>query len=59
MNQMKSTNILIMLLGHLILIYTHRYSMSIAGINPLQFIGFMLLHAIWHFLVAKRLYIRI
>ena len=56
---MKSTNILIMLLGHLILIYTHRYSMSIAGINPLQFIGFMLLHAIWHFLVAKRLYIRI
>ena len=56
---MKLTNILVMLLGHLILIYIHRYSMSIAGINPLQFITFMLLHAIWHFLVAKRLYIRI
>ena len=56
---MKSINILIMLLGHMILIYIHRYSMNIAGINPLQFIGFMLSHAIWHFLVAKRLYIRI
>jgi hypothetical protein len=56
---MKSINILIMLLGHVILIQIHRYSMNTAGINPLQFIGFMLLHAIWHFLVAKRLYIRI
>jgi hypothetical protein len=48
-----------MLLGHLILIHLHRYSMNIVGINLLQFIGFMMLHAIWHFLVAKRLYIRI
>jgi hypothetical protein len=56
---MKSINILIMLLGHMALIYLHRYHMSISGIYPLQFIGFMLSHAIWHFLVAKRLYIRI
>jgi hypothetical protein len=56
---MKSINILAMLLGHMTLIYLHRYSMSIAGINPLQFIGFMLSHAIWHFLVARKLYIRI
>jgi hypothetical protein len=56
---MKSINILIMLLGHMTLIYLHRYHMNVVGINPLQFMGFMLLHAIWHFLVAKRLYIRI
>jgi len=56
---MKSINILIMLLGHMILIQVHRYSMSTVGINPLQFIGFMLSHGIWHFLVARKLYIRI
>jgi hypothetical protein len=56
---MKSINILITLLGHVILIHFHRYSMNTAGINPLQFIGFMASHAIWHFLIAKRLYIRI
>lgn len=56
---MKSINILIMLLGHMILIQIHRYHMNTSGIQPLQFIGFMLSHAIWHFLVAKRLYIRI
>jgi hypothetical protein len=58
-NQMKSINILIMLLGHMALIYLHRYHMSISGIYPLQFIGFMASHAIWHFIIAKRLYIRI
>jgi hypothetical protein len=56
---MKSINILVMLLGHLILIHLHRYHMSMSGIHPLQFIGFMLSHAIWHFLVARKLYIRI
>jgi len=56
---MKLTNILIMLLGHVILIQAHRYHMNMSGIHALQFIGFMLSHAIWHFLVAKRLYIRI
>jgi hypothetical protein len=56
---MKSINILILLLGHAILIHFHRYHMAVSGINTLQFIGFMLLHAIWHFLAAKRLYIRI
>jgi len=56
---MKSINILVMLLGHMTLIYLHRYHMSISGIHALQFIGFMLSHAMWHFLVAKRLYIRI
>jgi hypothetical protein len=56
---MKSINILIILLGHVILIHIHRYHMNMSGINALQFIGFMLSHAIWHFLVAKRLYIRI
>jgi hypothetical protein len=56
---MKLTNILIVLLGHMALIYLHRYRMSIVGISALQFIGFMLLHAIWHFFTAKRAYIRI
>lgn len=56
---MKLTNILIVLLGHMTLIYLHKYHMNTIGINPLQFIGFMLSHAIWHFLVAKRSYIRI
>jgi len=56
---MKLINILIMLLGHMALIYLHRYHMSISGINPLQFIGFMVLHAIWHYFTAKRAYIRI
>jgi hypothetical protein len=56
---MKLTNILIVLLGHMALIYLHRYRMSIVGISALQFIGFMVLHAIWHFFTAKRAYIRI
>ena len=56
---MKSINILIVLLGHMALIYLHRYRMSIVGISALQFVGFMLLHAIWHFFTAKRAYIRI
>jgi hypothetical protein len=56
---MKLTNILIVLLGHMALIYLHRYRMSVVGISALQFIGFMLLHAIWHFFTAKRAYIRI
>jgi hypothetical protein len=56
---MKLINILIVLLGHAILIHLHRYHMSVSGVYPLQFIGFMASHAIWHFLVAKRLYIRI
>ena len=56
---MKLTNILLTLLGHMTLIYLHKYHMSVVGINPLQFIGFMLLHAIWHYLTAKRAYIRI
>ncbi len=56
---MKLTNILIVLLGHMALIYLHRYHMSMSGIQPLQFIGFMLVHAIWHFFTAKRAYIRI
>jgi hypothetical protein len=56
---MKLTNILLVLLGHMALIYLHRYYMSMSGIQPLQFIGFMLAHAIWHFFTAKRAYIRI
>jgi hypothetical protein len=56
---MKLTNILIVLLGHMALIYLHRYRMSVVGISALQFIGFILLHAIWHFFTAKRAYIRI
>jgi len=56
---MKLTNILIVLLGHMTLIYLHRYHMSMSGIHALQFIGFMLLHAIWHFFTAKCAYIRI
>ncbi len=56
---MKLTNILIVLLGHMVLIYLHRYHMNTSGIHALQFIGFMLLHAIWHFFTAKRAYIRI
>ena len=56
---MKLTNILIVLLGHMTLIYLHRYRMSMSGIHTLQFIGFMLAHAIWHFFTAKRAYIRI
>jgi hypothetical protein len=56
---MKSISILVVLLGHMILIQAHRYHMSVNGINPLQFIGFMLSHSIWHFLVARKLYIRI
>jgi len=56
---MKLTNILLVLLGHMALIYLHRYRMSIVGISALQFMGFMLAHAIWHFFTAKRAYIRI
>jgi hypothetical protein len=56
---MKLTNILIVLLGHMALIYLHKYRMSIAGISVLQFIGFMFAHAVWHFFTAKRAYIRI
>jgi hypothetical protein len=56
---MKLTNILIVLLGHMALIYLHKYRMSIVGISALQFIGFMLAHAVWHFFTAKRAYIRI
>jgi hypothetical protein len=56
---MKLTNILLTLLGHIILIYLHKYHMSIVGVNTLQFIGFIFLHAVWHYNIAKRLYIRI
>jgi len=56
---MKSINILIMLLGHVILICFHHYHINIAGVNPLQFIGFVLLHAMWHYFTVKRAYIRI
>ena len=41
------------------LIYLHRYHMNVVGINPLQFIGFIISHAIWHFVIAKQLYIHI
>lgn len=56
---MKLTSILLTLLGHMTLIYLHRYHMSIVGVNILQFTGFMLLHAMWHYFTAKRVYIRI
>jgi hypothetical protein len=56
---MKLTNILLTLLGHAILIQLHRYHISVVGFNLLQFVGFMSLHAVWHALMLKRLYIRI
>jgi hypothetical protein len=56
---MKLTNILLVLLGHMILIFFHHYHINIVGVNPLQFTGFMVLHAIWYYFTAKRAYIRI
>jgi hypothetical protein len=56
---MKLTNILLTLLGHVILIQSHRYHINIVGFNILQFVGFMSLHAVWHALMLRKLYIRI
>jgi len=56
---MKLTNILLTLLGHAILIQLHRYHMSVVGFNLLQFIGFASIHGVWHYLMTKKLYIRI
>jgi len=56
---MKLTNILLTLLGHIILICFHHYHINIIGFNILQFVGFMSLHAIWHALMLRKLYIRI
>ena len=56
---MKLTNILLTLLGHMILIGFHHYHINIVGVNSLQFVGFMLLHAMWHYFITKRAYIRI
>jgi hypothetical protein len=56
---MKLTNILLTLLGHAILIQLHRYHISVVGFNLLQFVGFVVTHGAWHYLMTKKLYIRI
>ena len=56
---MKLTNILLTLLGHAILIQLHRYHISVVGFNLLQFVSFVATHGAWHYLMTKKLYIRI